>query len=66
MDLNIRDTLRHFPGGIVLAILSFGISLIGIAAFLVVSQHMARLPALLAAAAFACIRARSFFRCWSI
>jgi potassium/hydrogen antiporter len=55
MDLNIRDTLRHFPGGIVLAVFSFGISLAGIAAFLVVSQHMATMPALLAAAAFACI-----------
>jgi potassium/hydrogen antiporter len=55
MDLNIRDTLRHFPGGILLAIFSFGISLAGIAAFLVTSQHMAKMPALLAAAAFACI-----------
>jgi len=55
MDLNIRDTLRHFPGGILLAIFSFGISLAGIAAFLVVSQHMAKMAALLAAAAFACI-----------
>jgi potassium/hydrogen antiporter len=55
MDLNIRDTLRHFPGGILLAVLSFGISLVGIGAFLVASQHMATMPALLAAAAFACI-----------
>lgn len=55
MDLNIRDTLRHFAGGILLAILSFAISLAAIAAFLVVSQHMDKMPALLAAAAFACI-----------
>jgi cell volume regulation protein A len=55
MDLNIRDTLRHFPGGILLAIFSFGISLTGIGTFLVVSQHMATMQALLAAAAFACI-----------
>jgi cell volume regulation protein A len=55
MDLNIRDTLRHFPGGILLAIFSFALSLAGIAAFLVTSQHMAKMPALLAAAAFACI-----------
>ena len=55
LDLDIRTSARHFPGGIVLAILSFGLNLAGGALFLMHAIHVDRISALLVAAAFACV-----------
>jgi potassium/hydrogen antiporter len=55
LDLEFRNALRHFPGGVLLALLSYGLTLVAIAAFLVVALHLPRLDACLVAAAFACV-----------
>jgi potassium/hydrogen antiporter len=55
LDLEFRNTLRHFPGGVLLALLSYGLSLVAIAVFLKAAMHLTRLDAFLVAAAFACV-----------
>lgn len=55
LDLNIKNTLRHFPGGIMMAVLSYGFSLAGCAFMLAHSLHIPRMSALLAGAALACV-----------
>jgi potassium/hydrogen antiporter len=55
LDLDFRKTLRYFPGGVVLALLSYGFALVAIATFLVAAMHLSRMDALLAGAAFACV-----------
>jgi cell volume regulation protein A len=55
LDLEFRNTLRHFPGGVLLALLSYGLSLMAIAKFLVAAIHLPRMDAFLVAAAFACV-----------
>lgn len=55
LDLNLRNTLRHFPGGIMIAVLSYGLSLAGCAFVLVHSLHISFVSATLAGAALACI-----------
>jgi potassium/hydrogen antiporter len=55
LDLEFRNTLRHFPGGVLLALLSYGLSLAAIAAFLMAATHLPRMDAFLVAAAFACV-----------
>jgi cell volume regulation protein A len=55
LDLDLRDTLRHFPGGLLLAILSYTFG-IGLIAFVLAwSLNLPRGSAVLAAAALACI-----------
>jgi cell volume regulation protein A len=55
LDLEFRNTLRHFPGGVLLALLSYGLSLVAIAVFLKAAMHLPRVDAFLVAAAFACV-----------
>jgi potassium/hydrogen antiporter len=55
LDLEFRNTLRHFPGGVMLALLSYGLSLVAIAEFLIAAIHLPRMDAFLVAAAFACV-----------
>jgi cell volume regulation protein A len=55
LDLNLRNTLRHLPGGIMIAVLSYGFSLAGCAFVLVHNLHIPLAYATLAGAALACI-----------
>jgi Na+:H+ antiporter len=55
LDLDLRDTLRHFPGGLLLAVLSYLFGLGLIAFVLAWSLNLSRASAILAAAALACI-----------
>ena len=55
LDLNLRNTIRHFPGGIMIAVLSYALSLVGCAFVLVRSLHVPPVSATLAGAALACI-----------
>jgi potassium/hydrogen antiporter len=55
LDLEFRNTLRHFPGGVLLALMSYGLSLVAIAVFLKAAMHLSRLDSFLVAAAFACV-----------
>jgi cell volume regulation protein A len=55
LDLEFRKTLRHFPGGVLLALLSYGLSLVAIAIFLMAAIHLSRVDAFLVGAAFACV-----------
>src|ERR1700691_408609 len=55
LDLEFRNTLPHLPGGVRLALVSYGLSLVAIAAFLVAAIHLPRGDAFLVAAAFACV-----------
>lgn len=55
LELDIRDTLRHFPGGIVLAFLSFGLSLAAVALYFRQAMGLTRADALLVGSVTACI-----------
>jgi potassium/hydrogen antiporter len=55
LDLEFRNTLRHLPGGVLLALLSYGLSLVAIAEFLKAAVHLSLVDAFLVAAAFACV-----------
>ena len=55
LELDIRDTLRHFPGGVVLAFLSFGLSLGAVTLFTMRAMGIPRSSALLIGAVMACI-----------
>jgi Na+:H+ antiporter len=55
LDLDLRDTIRHFPGGLLLAVLSYLFGLGMIAFVLAKSMDLSRDAAILAAAALACI-----------
>lgn len=55
LDLNLRNTLRHFPGGIMIAVVSYALSLAGCAFVLVHALHIPLRSAILAGAALACI-----------
>ncbi|MGH9710027.1 MAG: cation:proton antiporter [Candidatus Acidiferrales bacterium] len=55
LELDLRDTVRHFPGGLVLAVISYGISLAGIAYFCVAAMQIPRLSAFVVGAVLGCI-----------
>jgi potassium/hydrogen antiporter len=55
LELDFRDTLRHFPGGVVLAFLSFGLSLGAVTIFSMQAMGVQRTPALLVGGVMACI-----------
>jgi len=55
LELDIRDTLRHFPGGILLAFLSFGLSLAAVALYVHQAMGLTRSDALLVGSVTACI-----------
>ena len=55
LELDIRDTLRHFPGGIVLAFLSFGLSLAAVALYFRQAMGLTPSDALLVGSVTACI-----------
>lgn len=55
LELDFRDTLRHFPGGVVLAFLSFGLSLGAVTLFSMHAMGVQRVPALLVGGVMACI-----------
>ncbi len=54
LELDLRDTLAHFPGGLLLAALAYFLSLGAIAAVVGVSLRLSLGAALLAGAALAC------------
>lgn len=55
LELNLRDTLRRFPGGILLAVLAFGLSMSLIALVAWKSHLFAVRPALLIGAVLGCV-----------
>ncbi|MGH9728004.1 MAG: cation:proton antiporter [Candidatus Acidiferrales bacterium] len=55
LELDLRDTIRHFPGGLVLAVVSYGLSVVGIAYFCIAAMQIERLPAFVAGAVLGCI-----------
>lgn len=55
LELDLRDTLRHFPGGLLLSILSYALAMAGMAYFSMVSINAVRLHALLIGAVVGCI-----------
>lgn len=55
LELDLRRSLRQFISGMVLGILSYGLTFLGVAYFCVRVLHMAGMPALLVAAPLACM-----------
>jgi cell volume regulation protein A len=55
LDLNISKTLQYLAGGVMIAVLSYGFTLGGVAFLLAHQLHIPRIAALLAGAAVACI-----------
>ena len=54
LDLNLRDTLRHFPGGVLMAVLGYALS-VALVALVVWGRHrFALVPALLVGAVLGC------------
>jgi len=53
LDLNLRDTIRHFPGGVLLAFLGYGLSL-GLVALVAWKSGLPLVPALLVGAVLGC------------
>jgi len=53
LDLNLRDTIRHFPGGVLLAFLGYGLSL-GLVALVAWKSDFPLVPALLVGAVLGC------------
>jgi len=53
LDLNLRDTVRHFPGGVLLAFLGYGLSL-GLVALVAWKSGLPSVPALLVGAVLGC------------
>jgi potassium/hydrogen antiporter len=54
LDLNLRDTVRHFPGGVLLAFLGYGLSLGLVALVAWRSYDFPLVPALLVGAVLGC------------
>lgn len=55
LELDLRRALKQFAAGTVLALLSYGLTLVGVAYFCIHYLGMQRMPALLVAAALACM-----------
>jgi Na+:H+ antiporter len=55
LELDLRHALKQFWGAMVLSLLSYGLTLTGIACFCIYALKMQRMPALLVAAPLACI-----------
>jgi len=55
LELNLRDTLRHFPGGVLLAILGYFLSTGMVAALAWKAYHFGPRPALLIGAVLGCV-----------
>ncbi len=55
LELDMRRSWKQFISGTVLALLSYGLTLIGVALFCTHVLHMSRMPALLVAASLACM-----------
>lgn len=55
MELDLRRARRQFAAGTVLAILSYGLTLAGVSLFCMHAFGMKRMPALIVAAALACV-----------
>ena len=55
LELDLRRAWRQFIPGTVLAVLSYGLTMIGVALFCMHILHMPRMPALLVSAALACM-----------
>jgi cell volume regulation protein A len=55
LELNLRDTRRHFPGGVLLALVSYAASMVLVALVAWGCQGFPRLPALLVGAVLGCV-----------
>jgi cell volume regulation protein A len=55
LELDLRRSLKQFVSGTILALISYGLTLAAVAYFCIHGLHMQRMPALLVAAALACM-----------
>lgn len=55
LELNLRDTLRHFPGGVMLAVVCYAVSMLLVALVAWKSQGFTRAQALLVGAVLGCV-----------
>jgi cell volume regulation protein A len=55
LELDLRRALKQFLAGTVLAVLSYGLTLVGVAYFCIHALQMHKMPALLVAASLACM-----------
>ena len=55
LELDLRRARRQFLAGTVLAVLSYGLTMIGITIFCTRALHLSRMPALIIAACLACM-----------
>jgi cell volume regulation protein A len=55
LELDLRRSLKQFVSGTILALISYGLTLASVAYFCIHGLHMQRMPALLVAAALACM-----------
>jgi potassium/hydrogen antiporter len=54
LDLNIRETLGHFPGGLLFGVVTYGLTTFGVGFVASASLHMSRKDGLLAGAVVGC------------
>jgi potassium/hydrogen antiporter len=54
LELDIRHAIKQFTGGLILSMMSYGLSFVGVACFCIYSLHLDRMPSMFVAAAFAC------------
>jgi potassium/hydrogen antiporter len=55
LELDLRNALKQFGAGTVLALLSYSLSLVGVTYFCMYALHMALMPSLLVGATLACM-----------
>ena len=55
LELDLRNALRQFSSGLILALTSYGLAFVGITYFCMYALHLPKMPAMLVASALACI-----------
>lgn len=55
LELDLRHALRQFGGGVMLALMGYGLSFVGVMCFCIYALALAKLPSLFVAATFACL-----------
>ena len=55
LELDLRHALRQFGGGVMLALMGYGLSFVGVMYFCIYALALPKMPALLVAATFACL-----------
>jgi potassium/hydrogen antiporter len=54
LELDLRHALKQFTGGMILAMMSYGLSFVGVMLFCMHALRLERMPSMLVAATFAC------------